>query len=191
LTPHSVYWIHHPDHTDMFSQGYIGVSVEFKRRMKDHFHAKRNRHLRFAINKYGWQNLIKKQILIAEKDYCLDIERKLRPSDDIGWNITAGGGNAPLMFGNTWNKGRSTWNKGKPPTQEVRDKISQTLMGHTPWNKGKTGTQTAWNKGVPMAYRDNAQFNQVHVCPHCQKTGKGNSMFRFHMDRCKFKDETQ
>jgi hypothetical protein len=68
----------------MFSQGYIGVSVEFKRRMKDHFHAKRNRHLRFAINKYGWQNLIKKQILIAEKDYCFDIERKLRPSDDIG-----------------------------------------------------------------------------------------------------------
>lgn len=190
MTPHSVYWIHHPTHTDIFSQGYVGVSKHYKRRLYEHFAVGRNPHFKYAINKYGWDTLIKKQILIADEDYCLDIERKLRPTDDIGWNIATGGGKAPLMYGNTWNKGRASWNKGKSPSQETRDKISKKLLGNIPSNKGKTGLQAAWNKGVPMAYRDNAQFNKVYVCPHCQKSGRGNGMFRHHMDRCKLKEET-
>lgn len=26
-----------------------------------------------------------------------------------------------------------------------------------------------------------------HTCPHCNKTGKGTSMFRFHFDNCKYR----
>ena len=32
----SIYWIHHKDHTDVFSQGYIGVSKNTEARFKRH-----------------------------------------------------------------------------------------------------------------------------------------------------------
>ena len=31
-----VYWIHLPEHTDMFSEGYIGVTENIKRRYYEH-----------------------------------------------------------------------------------------------------------------------------------------------------------
>jgi len=27
----------------------------------------------------------------------------------------------------------------------------------------------------------------THICPHCNKVGKGGAMFRFHFDNCKLK----
>jgi hypothetical protein len=32
----SVYWIHHPSHTDIFTQGYIGISNNVKNRFESH-----------------------------------------------------------------------------------------------------------------------------------------------------------
>ena len=191
MTPHSVYWIHHPTHTDMFSQGYIGVSVDAERRWEEHLKKSDNRHLKSAINKYGWDTLVKKQILISDKQYCLDIEKKIRPTDDIGWNLVTGGGFPPIRYGNKDRLGSISWSRGKKLSDEHRKNLSTAHIGKVAWNKGKTGLQTAWNKGVPMAYRDNAQFNKVYVCPHCQKSGRGNGMFKYHMDRCKLKEETQ
>lgn len=182
-----VYWIRHPDHTDIFSQGYVGVSNRLSRRLYEHKKLTKNTILKLAIQKYGWENLIKQQVLIADSDYCLEMEAKLRPQESIGWNITIGGGKTPVVYGNKWNLGRTAWNKGKQWSEETKQKLSDSLIGNTPWNKGLTGAQSAWNKGVPMAYRENAQFNFEHTCTHCGKVGKGNAMFRHHMDRCKHK----
>ncbi len=84
---HSVYWIRHADHTDLMTQGYIGVTNNSDRRFAQHSRSKGNPHFVFAIKKYGWNNLIKTQILIAEEEYCLEVERKLRPTNSIGWNL--------------------------------------------------------------------------------------------------------
>ena len=122
----SVYWIRCAEHTDITSQGYIGVSSRFDRRMWEHSKLKGNRHLKFAMKKYGWDNLVKTQILIAEEDYCLDIEHKLRPTDDIGWNCVSGGGKPPI---NRWNLGTKgimiPWNKGLHLSEEMREQISK------------------------------------------------------------------
>ena len=183
----AVYWICHPDHTDIFSQGYVGVSNRFSRRLYEHKKLTKNTILKLAIQKYGWENLIKQQVLIADSDYCLEMESKLRPKDSIGWNITIGGGKTPVVYGNKWNVGKPSWNKGLKLSKEHCENLSKSRIGVNPWNKGVKGAQVAWNKGVPMAYRDNAQFNQTHTCPHCSTVGKGNAMFRYHMDRCKHK----
>jgi len=92
---HSVYWIHHSDHTDMFSQGYVGVSVNTKNRWRVHKKSATNPHLKNAVKKYGWDNLIKEIILFADKAYCFEIEKKLRSNDNIGWNLATGGGCPP------------------------------------------------------------------------------------------------
>jgi hypothetical protein len=110
----------------MMSQGYIGVSKNAEVRFTQHLKQTQNRHLKFAVQKHGWDNLVKTQILIADEDYCLNIERKLRPADDIGWNIIAGGGKPPV---NRWNLGTKgivrAWNKGLTMPAETRAKVSK------------------------------------------------------------------
>lgn len=150
---HSVYWIRCADHTDMTSQGYIGVSVNAKRRFTEHAKSNNNRHLMFAIQKYGWNNLIKSEILIAKEEYCLDIERKLRPLDNVGWNLIAGGGKPPVSYGhkravgNTWNKGtkhslerrqqRSELNKLRLQDPVVRARFAKAMLGRPSPNIGR------------------------------------------------------
>jgi predicted GIY-YIG superfamily endonuclease len=117
----SVYWIRHQDHTDMFSQGYIGISNNVKRRMINHFNQPTNTHMKNAINKYGWKNLVKQVVLVADNDYCLDIEKKLRPVDFIGWNQNAGGGFPP--------KPKKGMGKGRTLSQATKDKLSEAAKG--------------------------------------------------------------
>ena len=153
MNTYSVYWIRCKDHTDMFSQGYIGVSNNAKRRFTEHGRNAKNKHFKFAIQKYGWDNLVKTEILIAEEYYCLDIERKLRPNDGIGWNIVMGGGKPPIAYGhkravgNTWNNGvkhslerkkkRSEINKLRMQNPEFYQSFTKSQIGKSPWNKGK------------------------------------------------------
>ena len=121
---HSVYWIRHADHADLMTQGYIGVSGRFDRRMWEHFKLEGNRYLKFAIKKHGWDNLIKSQLLISTEEYCLEIERKLRPADKIGWNIVAGGGKPPSSLGKRYKRKTPAWNKGMKMSDETRAKVS-------------------------------------------------------------------
>ena len=122
-----VYWVRCADHTDLFTQGYIGVTSNFDRRMNEHYKKTENRHFKFAIEKYGWENLIKEQILIGSEDYCLEIEQKLRPTDKIGWNLVKGGGNPPPAYGNNYKSGIPSWNKGIPMAEESAKKLSQSI----------------------------------------------------------------
>jgi len=76
-----VYWIHYDYQTDIRSQGYVGITTNIKRRFKDH------RRDRFRDNK-----LLFEIVCESTLEDCFRIERKLRPSHKIGWNIAKGGG---------------------------------------------------------------------------------------------------
>jgi predicted GIY-YIG superfamily endonuclease len=190
-----VYWIRSVDHTDMMSQGYIGVSGRFDRRMWEHYHQNGNRHLKHAIQKYGWDNLVKTQILIADEDYCLDIETKLRPKDKIGWNIVKGGGHPPST---PWNKGIPAdpehikkmnvirlsmphHNLGKKYSEEVKKRMGAPKLGRPSKLRGIPRTAECVEKMTATV------LSQKWICPHCHKegvsVGAGN---RWHFDNCKF-----
>jgi hypothetical protein len=97
-----VYWIRAPHHSDMMLDGYVGVSKNAQKRwLYGHSWAHRkgrhdNPKMANAISKYGWDNLIKTVLVVADENYCYDLERKLRPSDNIGWNLVTGGGKPPV-----------------------------------------------------------------------------------------------
>ena len=184
----SVYWIHHPEHTDMFAQGYIGVSTRTDVRFEEHRKKPSNPHLKHAIKKYGWDTLVKKVIIVADEAYCLAMEAKLRSENSIGWNIVKGGGKPPLAIGNKFRLGIAGWSKGKKLTEEHCKNLSESHKGQVAWNKGKKGAQVAWNKGVPMAETAKEYFRSDVVCPHCNKAGKIAGMRRWHLDNCKFKE---
>lgn len=112
-----VYWIRHIDHTDLFSQGYVGISNNFNQRLRSHKSKPTNTHMKNAIAKYGWDNLIKEQILIASQEYCVMIEKQLRPKDFIGWNATLGGGVPP--------KPKKGMGKGRKLSEETKRKIGE------------------------------------------------------------------
>ena len=152
----SLYWLRLPEHTDMFTEGYVGVSIDLAKRYNAHKNTKQNQHLSYAIKKYGFDNLVKQIVLVADKEYCLDIEKKLRPSNKIGWNIVAGGGNPPAIPNSTsFKKGFIPWNKGVPMDDETRAKVSAAKMGTTSWNKGISMSDetkakvSAGKKGIP------------------------------------------
>jgi group I intron endonuclease len=120
-----VYWIRKPEHTNILRDGYVGVSKRFQRRIMEHEKITQNKHLKNAVNKYGWDNLIKEKILIGKEDYCLEIESKLRPTDNIGWNLIKGGNKPPITRWNLGTKGLVVaWNKGKPQPEETKKKVS-------------------------------------------------------------------
>lgn len=96
----NLYWIRLPEHTDPNTEGYIGVTAKFDYRLSCHLkeainHTHKNPHLSYAINKYGWENLIKEVLLIDTETACYAKETALRPAVGIGWNIAPGGHRGP------------------------------------------------------------------------------------------------
>lgn len=84
-----LYWLRLREHNDMFSQGYIGVSCNLHRRIISHKH-------RF---KAIWNDIVVQQLVMSTPEYCYDLEKKLRPKRNIGWNKSIGGLKNNVMLG--------------------------------------------------------------------------------------------
>jgi len=135
---HYVYWLRIPAHTDMFTEGYIGITSNPKERFSTHRHRQKNPHLANAFAKYG--DDITMQILMEDTEYdCLDVENCFRPTERIGWNILAGGGKPPIvhlsgelngMYGKP-----SYWKDKKNPDMSERQRGEDNHM------YGRTGDQ--------------------------------------------------
>jgi predicted GIY-YIG superfamily endonuclease len=64
MIKYSVYWYKLTEHTDKYSQGYIGITNDLKRRHKEHKYSANPKNKTFidthftrAINKYGLDNI--------------------------------------------------------------------------------------------------------------------------------------
>jgi len=185
----SVYWIHHKDHTDMFGEGYIGVSNNVNKRWNKHKNSIENVHLVNAIVKYGWNNLIKKVILFGDENYCLSIEAKMRPNKNIGWNIAIGGGKPPSPLGKKRTPehcanltGKKNGMFGKKHSPEIIAKMTGTKNGNYKGNivaaNILTGKQTIYQGKKAIV---EAGFSPCHVY-RCiigkQETHKGYTFKR-------------
>jgi group I intron endonuclease len=126
----NVYWVRQAEHTDIFSQGYVGITNNFTKRMTEHKRGTENAHFKNAVNKYGWNNLVKEIIVIAEKNYCLDLETKLRPTDEIGWNLTKGGNMPPSFLGKKRSESNILKLKNRVFSNDTKQKIATALTGN-------------------------------------------------------------
>ena len=91
-TMYCVYWIRKETHTDVFSEGYVGISKAFSERMRYHKKNRKNTPLTQAIKKYTWEHLVK-EVLWDDltQEEALLLEAKLRKAARIGWNLQQGG----------------------------------------------------------------------------------------------------
>ena len=195
----NVYWIHQPKHTDIFSQGYVGVTNNFTDRMNQHARNVLDYPITRAIKKYGWDNLVKKVIVIADKNYCFDIEAKLRPLGHIGWNIIKGGGIPPDQTGTI------PWNKGLETSDEIKEKQRQAKLGTVGNRKGKKNSpehiakMKATKALNPRIWteeeRKHKSLKNTGIvyprasCLNCRFEGGVTGMARWHFDKCRNKGE--
>lgn len=93
MNNHFVYWYHLKEHTDLYSQGYIGVTKNLAKRHYEHFRPNNIQyHFYRAIQKYGKENIIR--TILHEnvsKTEAYALERQYRPTNNIGWNYNSGG----------------------------------------------------------------------------------------------------
>lgn len=113
-----IYWIHSDQETNIATQGYVGITKNLSRRLKEH----RRKH-NFLDNRTV------DVFLLGDKLYCKQIEKSLRPKRNIGLNIAEGGGLPPNV-------------KGIKRSNETRAKIKASMVGfrgrkHTEESKAK------------------------------------------------------
>ena len=126
-----------PEQTNVAIEGYVGIAMNFEQRMSAHKSCAKTgkeQTLYKAIRKYGWDNLVKEVILVSNENYCLEIEKKLRPVSRIGWNIAIGG----EAFGSHL--------KGIKQSEQHLANRKKALVGRVSGMKGKTHSQEAKEK---------------------------------------------
>lgn len=145
-----VYWIRLKEHTDIFTEGYVGItSKTVGERFRLHIAAskKTDNIKKYYIAKViseQYDNIVVETICKCSIEYAGFIENKLRPFERIGWN-TAKGGNTVSMT----KEGRLRVSKAlkgvpkspelirkmnearlsAPVSKETREKISKSLLG--------------------------------------------------------------
>jgi hypothetical protein len=95
----ALYWIRLPEHTDIFTEGYVGITKNnVKRRWIQHFEKRKNNIVKRILE--SEQHLIFQVMLYADtRQYCESIEKALRPLKNIGWNVAPGGIDAYVYVG--------------------------------------------------------------------------------------------
>ena len=103
----TIYWFHEEWETDPYTQGYIGITQNWKGRLAMHRH-----------DSDWFREDLKVDFLhegLTRKE-ALDLElHKYRPTTHIGLNKQRGGGAPPVLEGGgpgAFKKGHTTWNKG-------------------------------------------------------------------------------
>lgn len=131
-----VYWIRLPSHSDIFKDGYVGMTTKtVNKRFSEHLTKSRSKKtptksiLSSALVKYN-ENVIVETVCECDAKYALYLENKLRPSPLIGWNILAGGGETVGRLGLPQTEKQklaaSKASKGRSPPEHVIKKASET-----------------------------------------------------------------
>ena len=154
-----VYWIHLPEHTDIKTQGYIGITTETvdKRYKRGHLSSARTGsklRVHNAIRKYG-NKIQVTTVLEDDIEFCQLVEWGYRSSINIGWNHGIGG-ESPRKGSKTseeTKKKLSIASKGRKLTDEVKAKMSKAQKNRiwTDEDKLRIATISKSRKGTKLS----------------------------------------
>lgn len=131
MNSYCLYWIHYPDHTFPESEGYIGITSDFSKRIKTHSRYTKYAHVKNRID-YGAVSTILHENLT--KDQAEALEAKYRPEENIGWNIAKGGNIPPSRKGKVSPKSLLTGDDRTPKQKAAAKSRSEQIRGKMPSN---------------------------------------------------------
>lgn len=163
-----VYWLHLEEHTDVFSQGYIGITTQgLPKRFAQHKSlAKSGKGITVgrALRKYD-NKVIATELIASDVDTCLMLEFNLRPNSNIAWNYSAGGGSRVDLGHNAESRKKISeslvksfkLNPRSPRknSEETKAKMSLSAKGRMPSQKTLDGWQN-FSKGQDSWEKSNA-----------------------------------
>lgn len=132
LKPAVVYWIHYPEQSDPFCDGYIGISTNLPERVSNH--KRRNKHM---FNRLMKGAVIEVLHECETLDKAAEKEKEYRPHSNIGWNLNAGGDSPPSQVGRTYSAQKLKGDQRTDRQKKASAKRSERMKGATPHNKGK------------------------------------------------------
>lgn len=156
---YEVYWIKHPEHKDLTTEGYVGITSQgvakrFSKHISDSENTSHGYVLHKALNKYGKSNLEVVTLCKCSYSYAMDLENSLRSKPFVGWNMAIGGGGNPehlRVFTKTeeFSDMRSTHMKvawGDPDyRKKVLDSRKRYFQSTPPWRRGeKSISRDVW-----------------------------------------------
>jgi predicted GIY-YIG superfamily endonuclease len=126
MNNYCLYWIHYPTQNDPKSEGYIGITSDFNTRMITHSKYAKYKHIynriqSGAIPEVLWRNLTKEEAEL--------LEARMRPTENIGWNLAAGGNIPPSRAGKVSPKSLLTGNNRTDRQKEGSIKQAAKLRG--------------------------------------------------------------
>lgn len=157
-----VYWLHLKDHTDPYSEDYIGISTQAHiRRSKKGTSRKMHR----IVNEYGKEAILCDVLFEGTPEECVAKEIAYRPYKGIGWNIHTGGTVPPN-------------NLGEKRSEETRRKISEKhkgKKGHPSPFKGMTNRFTSEQRKLIGSYHKGKTISEAHKQACRDKLSRGKS----------------
>ena len=140
----TIYWIHLTSHTDIETQGFIGVSTNYLKRFRVHRtesikNTHTNQKLATAFNTHS--DIVVDVFMMGTKSFCHQIEAQLRPIPNIGWNIAPGGRVGPnwAKSSNTGGRRAITGQPNRPFCKQCKSALAKangvTKHGFKKWHK--------------------------------------------------------
>lgn len=145
-----VYWYHLPEHTDIGTQGYVGITCNPRHRDLSHKrYASGATILQNAFAKHGEEGILKKVMFKGTVEECMEREFHYRPLKNIGWNIAIGGGVPPDPTGRKHSQTtRDQIRESNLKTKALRPEPVSPFKGRTDrWNDEQKKLIGACHKG--------------------------------------------
>lgn len=163
-----VYWIKHKDHTDIFCEGYVGItSRTVEQRWKQHLVDSNKKPPKYrvhrAIAKHK-EDIVVTTILEGSLEYCQEIEAKLRPAPNIGYNHAPGGSSTTLgtKLSEETCKKISEKAKGRTVSDETRKKLSESSLNRPPVSEETRKKLSDINKGRKVSEETKAKLSKAN-----------------------------
>ena len=83
---HTVYWLYSGKGKRPKNHGYIGITANLEMRILQHQRLNERHRVLKVPKEFNWRVLF-----IGTKKQCLELEKRLRPRSNIGWNHGPGG----------------------------------------------------------------------------------------------------
>jgi predicted GIY-YIG superfamily endonuclease len=96
MNKYCLYWIHYPDQTSPKSEGYIGITSDFSKRIQTHSKYTKYAHIKNRIDSGAIATILQENLT---KEQAESLETTYRPEENIGWNIAKGGNIPPSRKG--------------------------------------------------------------------------------------------